>query len=236
MVLGFWPKISLVGSVFANNASVNIEALNRSKMEQSILEHLDAAVLLFDRKLNLRYINLAGEMMFSVSARHIIGQNACDLIKCGGIMQAVFDRTIKFGHPFTEREIPLLLPDGREITVDCTVTPVRTPEGVQQILVKLQQMDRRLRISREEQLLSQLQAAQAMVRGLAHEIKNPLGGLRGAAQLLERELPDPSLAEYTQIIIDESDRLQALVNRMLGPLRLPEKQEVNIHQALERVH
>ena len=211
------------------------EALSRCKMERSILEHLDAAVLLFDRGLNLRYINLAGEMMFSVSARHIIGQNACDLIKCGGTLQDVFTRTMKFGHPFTEREIPLPLPDGREITVDCTVTPIRTPEGIEQILVKLQQMDRRLRINREEHLLSQLQAAQAMVRGLAHEIKNPLGGLRGAAQLLERELPDPSLGEYTRIIIDEADRLQALVNRMLGPVRLPDKQEVNIHQVLERV-
>lgn len=214
---------------------MNIDVLNRCKMEQTILEHLDAAVLLFDRDLNLRYINLAGEMMFSVSARHIIGQNACDLIQCGGTMQAVFARTMKFGHAFTEREIPLPLPDGREITVDCTVIPVRTPEGIDEILVKLQQVDRLLRISREEQLLSQHQAARALVRGLAHEIKNPLGGLRGAAQLLERELPDAALCEYTQVIIDEADRLQALVDRMLGPIRLAEKKEVNIHQVLERV-
>jgi two-component system nitrogen regulation sensor histidine kinase GlnL len=74
------------------------------------------------------------------------------------------------------------------------------------------------------------------VRGLAHEIKNPLGGLRGAAQLLERELPDEALTEYTQIIIEEADRLQNLVNNMLGPNRVPEMKSVNIHQILERVY
>lgn len=214
---------------------VNTEASTRCMMEQSILENLDAAVLLFDRKLRLRYINLAGEMMYSVSSRHIIGQDACALIQCGGSMKVVFDKTMKFGHPFTEREVPLSLPDGRQITVDCTIIPVRTADGVNEVLVKLQQMDRRLRINREEQLLAQQRAAKALVRGLAHEIKNPLGGLRGAAQLLERELPDSSLYEYTQIIIDEADRLQALLNRMLGPMRLPERQPVNVHQVLERV-
>jgi two-component system nitrogen regulation sensor histidine kinase GlnL len=81
----------------------------------------------------------------------------------------------------------------------------------------------------------QHQAARALVRGLAHEIKNPLGGLRGAAQLLERELPDPALAEYTRVIIDEADRLQALVDRLLGPNRVPSYRRVNIHQVLERV-
>ncbi len=215
--------------------SVDTEALHRCKMEKTILENLDAAVLLFDRKLSLRYINLAGEMMFSVSARHIMGQNACDLIQCRDSMSAVFAGTLELGHPYTEREISLSLPDGREITVDCTVIPIRSGDCVSEILVKLQQIDRRLRISREEQLLAQHQAARALVRGLAHEIKNPLGGLRGAAQLLERELPDASLHEYTQIIINEADRLKALLNRMLGPIRLPEKEQVNLHEVLERV-
>ena len=99
----------------------------------------------------------------------------------------------------------------------------------------MHQVDRQLRISREEHLLSQHQATQALIKGLAHEIKNPLGGLRGAAQLLERELPDPALREYTRIIIDEADRLQALMNRMIGPSRMPTRARVNIHNVLEHV-
>jgi two-component system nitrogen regulation sensor histidine kinase GlnL len=96
-------------------------------------------------------------------------------------------------------------------------------------------VDRQLRIVREKQLLNQQQAIHEMVRGIAHEIKNPLGGLRGAAQLLESELPDPALKEYTQIIIAEADRLKQLVNNMLGPRRLPNVEAVNIHEVLEHV-
>jgi len=97
------------------------------------------------------------------------------------------------------------------------------------------QVDHHMRITREENLLAQHNAARAVVRGLAHEIKNPLGGLRGAAQLLERELSDESLKEYTSIIIGEADRLQNLLNRMLGPNTVPHKRPINIHQVLERV-
>lgn len=226
---------------------MNLDPINRPSMEQRILDNLDTVVLLFDAELKLRYINSAGEMMFSLSARHIIGQNASDLDQCPlDLIDLNLKRAMEFGHPFTERGMFLPLPGGREVTVDCTVIPIGTPaigtpatgapHSVKEILVQIQQMDRQLRINREEQLLAQHQAAQALIRGLAHEIKNPLGGLRGAAQLLERELPDQSLWEYTKIIIDEADRLQSLVDRMLGPVRLPDaKHEVSIHQVLERV-
>src|SRR5690606_28736557 len=78
-------------------------------------------------------------------------------------------------------------------------------------------------------------AARMLLRGLAHEIKNPLGGLRGAAQLLDRELVEEELREYTKIIMDESDRLQLLIDRMLEPNKPPRKSRLNIHQVLERV-
>ena len=96
-------------------------------------------------------------------------------------------------------------------------------------------MDWRLRISREENIIAQHHTTRALVRNLAHEIKNPLGGLRGAAQLLERELPDPALREYTRIIIGEADRLRNLVDRMLGPNQLPIHSDVSIHEIMERV-
>jgi two-component system nitrogen regulation sensor histidine kinase GlnL len=91
-----------------------------------------------------------------------------------------------------------------------------------------------MRISNEEQLLVQQQSSQELVRGLAHEIKNPLGGIKGAAQLLDLELED-DLREYTRVIIGEADRLKNLVNRLLGPNQLPKVAELNIHEVLERV-
>lgn len=209
---------------------------HQKAVEQRILESLSSAVLLFDRQLVLRYVNPAAEMFFQVSARHLVGQLAADLIRCpGASIERDLSTALQAGQPYSEREIIMTMHDGREITVDCTISPVREPDGPTELLVELQQVDRQLRITREEQLLVQNQAIREIVRGLAHEIKNPLGGLRGAAQLLERELPDDSLYEYTHIIIDEADRLQLLLDRMLGPNRLPQRKTVNIHQVLERV-
>ncbi len=205
-------------------------------VERRIMEGLNVSVMLFDAELRLRYINPAGEMLFASSARHMIGVHAMDLIRCtGGQVDKDLRATLDTGQPFAERGVLLTLPDGRQATVDCTISPLKDLEGPTEILIELQQKDRQLRISREELLIAQHQTVRELVRGLAHEIKNPLGGLRGAAQLLERELPDSSLYEYTHIIIDEADRLQALVDRMLGPTRPPNKQAVNIHDALERV-
>jgi len=150
-------------------------------------------------------------------------------------LESNLTQSLESGQPFTEREHQLTLPDGTEITVDCTVIPLGHRDSVDELLVEIRQVDRQLRITREEQILVRNEATRALVRGLAHEIKNPLGGLRGAAQLLERELHDESLVEYTQIIIEEADRLQNLVNNMLGPNRVPEMKPVNIHQVLERV-
>jgi two-component system nitrogen regulation sensor histidine kinase GlnL len=115
------------------------------------------------------------------------------------------------------------------------VTPLADagPDGA--LLVELTQVDRLRRLARDESMLERQAANRAVMRGLAHEIKNPLGGLRGAAQLLERELPDKSLKEYTRIIIHEADRLRNLVDRMMGPHKPLKKQPVNIHEILEHV-
>jgi two-component system, NtrC family, nitrogen regulation sensor histidine kinase GlnL len=208
----------------------------KTSVEKSILDNLSTAVLLFDEDLRLSYINPAGEMLFDVSSRHILGQSGSDLLPCPGLgVEERLRTALRTRHPFTERELNLALPDGRTITVNCTVLPLHYFDAPGELLVELHQVDQQLRINREEQLLSQHQATQALIRGLAHEIKNPLGGLRGAAQLLETELPDPGLREYTRIIIHEADRLQALMNRMLGPNRMPQLRVVNIHYVLEHV-
>ena len=205
------------------------------ELQQRILDNLTHAVLLFDDDLCLNYINPAGEMMFTVSAKRLIGQCAPALLPSNSHLLEAIEKGLDGGHPFTEHEVQVTLPGRRELTVDCTITPLALADGGANLLVELQQLDRQLRISREGQQLAQQETLRLLVRGLAHEIKNPLGGLRGAAQLLERELPDPELKEYTNIIIGEADRLRNLVNRLLGPNALPKKELINIHQVLEHV-
>ena len=109
-------------------------------------------------------------------------------------------------------------------------------DGPQEVLLELVPVEQKTRQEREERLLEQAEANKVLVRNLAHEIKNPLGGIRGAAQLLEMELGDPALTEYTQVIIHEADRLQTLVDRLLAPHRRPHVVgDVNIHEVCERV-
>lgn len=204
---------------------------------QHIIDNLDSVVMLFDQDLRLTYVNPAGEMLFSASERNMVGQKACDLISCPeAIVGSNLKKALREYQPITEREIVLPLPDGTEVVVDCSIIPMQNLAEVDRgLIVEIQMLDRHIRISREEQLINQQSVTRDLVRGLAHEIKNPLGGLRGAAQLLEAELLTEELKEYTTIIIDEADRLQKLVDRMLGPNKLPQKRPLNIHDVLERV-
>lgn len=200
---------------------------------QSVLENLHTAVMLLDGELRLRYLNPASEMLLAASAGRLLGTQVQQLFPHPALHQALVE-AIASGHPFTERELVLDLGPGRRVTVDVTATPLLEP-GRCELLLEMSQIDRQLRITREETLLAQSANTRVLVRGLAHEINNPLGGLRGAAQLLERELHDEGLKEYTGIIISEADRLQNLVNRMLGPNALPKREMLNIHEVLERV-
>jgi two-component system nitrogen regulation sensor histidine kinase GlnL len=120
-----------------------------------------------------------------------------------------------------------------ERIVDCRVSPVDLVDAV--LLVEITDITRRNQISRENALLIQHGAGRQMIRQLAHEIKNPLGGIRGAAQLLERQLEDPELREYTDVVISETDRLAGLVDTLLGPGGPPKKEPANVHELLEYV-
>jgi two-component system nitrogen regulation sensor histidine kinase GlnL len=211
---------------------VSIEPL--PLLPTTILDNLASAVVVFDQDLRVTYMNQMAEMLLAVSAKQVIGELPVAWMACHG--EAVIDlvRAAAIGSPITKRGV-VLRTERSEVTVDCTVTPTLDEDGRQFTIVELQQIDRHLRISREERLITQQALSRDVVRGLAHEIKNPLGGLRGAAQLLESELDSDELKEYTHIIIQEADRLQELVNRMLGPNRRPSYEPVNIHHVLERV-
>lgn len=206
-----------------------------SDLARRLIENLNTAVLLFDRELRLSYLNPAAEVLLAASTRQACGVALKELLGTHQELIESFQRALESNHPFTERDVVLSLPSGYTITVDCTVTPLNDPHHATELLVEILRVDHHRRIVREESLIAQHQASRAVIRGLAHEIKNPLGGLRGAAQLLEKELHDDALKEYTGIIIGEADRLQNLVNRMLGPTTLPQRRLINIHQVVERV-
>jgi two-component system nitrogen regulation sensor histidine kinase GlnL len=204
------------------------------ELNQRVLDNLTTAVLMFDPDLKLVYVNPAGEMLLAASSRQVIGSRIETLIHSPALVSDL-RQSLASGHPFTEREVILALTGERSVAVDVTVSPLTERNMISGLLLEIVQTERHLRIAREEYLLSQHQLTRTVLRGLAHEIKNPLGGLRGAAQLLERQLNDKGLKEYTEVIIGEADRLQKLLDRLQGPSGMPQKYIVNIHQVLERV-
>jgi hypothetical protein len=143
---------------------------------------------------------------------------------------------VKGGEGVVQRELAWPASGGVDRILDCAVTEVALGGEASGLLLEIEDITQHRRLTRENALLAQLGGSRLMVRQLAHEIKNPLGGLRGAAQLLERELLDPALREYTRVIISEADRLTNLLDCMLGPGRPPAKQLVNVHELLERVY
>lgn len=198
-----------------------------------LLDDLATAVVVIGADQRIRYVNSAAEALFGASARTLLAMPVEALLP-DAPLPGHLARATETGEPFTTREFPLSIPGGtRAVTVDLSVTPVGEP--VDHLVLELAELDRHLRISREESLVAQRAATHSLVRGLAHEIKNPLGGLRGAAQLLERELDDEGLREYTRVIIGEADRLTTLVDAMLGPTRAPTRVPTNIHEVTDRV-
>src|SRR5574343_1413704 len=200
------------------------------------LDWLASAVLLIDDDQKVRYLNPAGENLLAVSSRSAAGRPLHAICTCSATLQSALDNGLLNNWGYTGQNIEMRRHDGEVLHMNCTVTPLRpeVADGVR-LLLELQPIDHHLAASREERLIEQQQANRELIRNLAHEIKNPLGGLRGAAHLLEHELANPSLKEYTQVIIKEADRLQHLMQRLLTPQRAMLPTTINIHEILERV-
>jgi two-component system nitrogen regulation sensor histidine kinase GlnL len=196
------------------------------------LDILATAVILVDERQVMHHLNPAAENMFGVSAHHAIGRPLADLFGQNKILFKALDSALTQGASFTEHELNVAI-NGHQLQLSCTITPLEFEVGA--AALEFHPVGGSMKIAREEQALAQAQASQTLLRQLAHEIRNPLGGIRGAAQLLEAELDAPNLAEYTQVIIKETDRLQGLLDRMLTPAKRPNIQSVNIHEAIERV-
>jgi two-component system nitrogen regulation sensor histidine kinase GlnL len=202
------------------------------------LDLLASAVLVLDVQGRITFANAAAESLLESSFKLLHNQRMADLFVNGDKLATIFAQAQQ--HQFYEKREDLFLEraGGRlPLQVNMIVTILGDPENP--LLIELRENDQQIKLDREERLLDQTQANKELIRNLAHEIKNPLGGIRGAAQLLEMELPDrhlKELSEYTQVIIKESDRLQTLVDRLLAPHRRPHiVGDVNIHEVFERV-
>ena len=197
------------------------------------LELLATAVLVLDRERCVRYANPAAENLFELSKKHLVGHRPDQIFNEASGLSAAICKAIQGGATYTEQELELAVNGKTKLHLTCTVSPTDTKDAA--LLLEFRHIDQQLKIAREERLNEQQQANRELIRNLAHEIKNPLGGIRGAAQLLERELDRPHLIEYTQVVIGEADRLQSLVNRLLTPHRVPTFRPTNIHEILARV-
>jgi two-component system, NtrC family, nitrogen regulation sensor histidine kinase GlnL len=202
-----------------------------------LLDALSTGIVMLDRQLCPVYANVAAQDLLAFSLKMARGRPFSDFLHDAEGLCRILRRALESGESIADREVAIR-PAGapREVrTLDVTITPFSGLTGTQ-LLLEIADTTQRQRISRENDLLARLDGSRLMVRQLAHEIKNPLGGLRGAAQLLERELPEAGLREYTQLIIGEADRLTTLVDSMAGPTRAPAKTSVNVHEICEHVY
>jgi two-component system nitrogen regulation sensor histidine kinase GlnL len=208
--------------------------LNTDDLYKRLLDNLSTGVIAFDEDLRLSYINPAAESIIAISGRQIQQFWIGDIFTHAEQDIADIRNAVLSHHSFTKRKAELHMPQGKTIVVDYTITPLVDIAGAE-ILMEIQSINYAERISKEEALISTHETTRELVRGLAHEIKNPLGGIRGAAQLLARELPTGELTDYTNVIIEEADRLHKLVDRLVGSRKAPELKRINIHEVLERV-
>ncbi|ABV89239.1 nitrogen regulation protein NR(II) [Shewanella pealeana] len=198
-----------------------------------LLNHLVTAVLVINEELELLYVNTATEQLLGVGSNRLTEQPLPEHYQLLGVDPQVLKLAICDGQGLSINTVPLVTIDGQHHTVDVTLTPLEQEKNL--ALIELRQVDQQRRIHQQLTQDAQQQAAQYLVRNLAHEIKNPLGGLRGAAQLLSRELKDPELNEFTDLIIEQADRLRNLVDRLLGPQKPTQHSLYNIHEVIQKV-
>lgn len=203
-----------------------------------LLDALSTGILVLDAQLCVIYANVGAQDLLAVGLNQARGRPISELFNGAQQLVATLRRALERNEACAEHELvlrPNASPTPRDPQViDLTVTPLEGQVTGTHLLLELSDAKQRQRISRENELLSRLDGSRLMIRQLAHEIKNPLGGLRGAAQLLDRELTD-GRREYTAVIISEADRLTALVDSMIGPSRPPQMVPANIHELCEHV-
>ena len=194
---------------------------------------LATAVVVLDDRFVVRYANPAAESLLATGAKSLNGQPFLHLFAEREALERALGDAVNTHWDYSAQGVTYSRVGREPLPLTCTMTRIDA-HGLS-LLAELRPIEEQLRYAREERLVFEQQANRELIRNLAHEIKNPLGGLRGSAQLLERELDKPELREYTQVIIKEADRLQRLMDRMLTPHRTPRVEQIGIHEVLEHV-
>lgn len=206
---------------------------SRAKLrDDSILKSLTTAVVVLERDLTIAFLNSAAESLLGTSQRQAIGRALADLVlppdELVGLCRKAFESGLTYGC----RDLAARVAE-RELMLDCRVGVLDTDPNF--LLLELFDTEVERQLRREEGLVAQQRLSRRIIRQLAHEVKNPLGGLRGAAQLLERQLPSTELKAYTRVIIEEADRLAALVDGILRAGGQPRVTQINLHEVTEHV-
>lgn len=201
------------------------------------VENLTTGVVVLGAGFEVRYANPAAEQLLGVSRQQMAGRALLEVLPGLAVLGPLLLRVRDTGQDFSRREVLIAAPRGGDtgLALDCALSTWEDASGAREFVLEIADASRRLRIDREKALLAQLEASRSMVRQLAHELRNPLGGIRGAAQLLERQLESPAQQDYTNLIIREADRLVDLTAALLGPARAPSRNLWNIHELLEHV-
>ena len=201
---------------------------------ETLIESLEVAIMLLDNDCVIKQVNIATETLFEQSRRNLIERQLEELIPQESVHKC-FAECLANGSQFTLREVALNVAQ-KEVLMDMTISSVAgSGDKANFVLLEINSINRISRFMREKNQLERQQSFRLMMRGLAHEIKNPLGGIRGAAQLLGREITSSSHQKLTDILIKEADRLTRLVDRVMGSREQLKLERLNIHEVLEHV-
>ena len=201
--------------------------------QQSLANQLVTAVIILNEDLTIVYANPSAEALLNKSLYRLFNTSTETIFSNTSINNHRLKQLIATGQEFTDSDILVELNESHYFTAEVTASSVEF-ERKPHVLLEFKQTDQQKQISLEVFQHQQWLAARDLIKGLAHEIKNPLGGLRGAAQLLSKEVSQDQ-QEYTSMIIEQADRLTNLVDRLLGPNQLPQIKAQNVHGVLEKV-